>query len=113
MTRFSRYGVCNPLADFPRYYPAVRIVSLHDSGEGFTVISRYGLAGCLPDKEFRLSSYPASCRRAVSRTTLHVAMQMGPSLHPGTRMSDVWPLRILLAESFLLIVPTEQIITAC
>jgi hypothetical protein len=26
--------------------------------------------------------------------SLHVAMQLGPSLHPNTRMSDVWPLRI-------------------
>ena len=30
--------------------------------------------------------------------SLHVAVQMGPSLHPKhARMSDVWPLRIPLA----------------
>ena len=50
-TRFSRYGVLD-LQDFPRYYLAIDVVSLHDSGEGFTVISRYGLADAYPTRNF-------------------------------------------------------------
>jgi hypothetical protein len=41
-------------ADFPRYHLAFSVASLsRDFGEGSTVISRYGLAVCSPDKEFR------------------------------------------------------------
>src|SRR5207253_3155658 len=45
-------------------------------------------------------------------TSLHVAMQRGPSHHPTSRMSGVWSLRILERElePFLLIVRTRRVV---
>jgi hypothetical protein len=36
--------------------------------------------------------------RPCCAPSLHVAMQMGPSLHPMSRASGVWPLRILISS---------------
>src|SRR5262249_29475509 len=62
--------------------------------------SRYAIrAGRnLPDKEFR-SSLIRTCRTEwhfLRCHSLHVAMQRGPSHHPMSRTSGVWPLRILI-----------------
>jgi hypothetical protein len=38
---------------------------------------------------------PVYWKRTV-KPSLHVAMQMGPSLHPVSWMFGVWPLRILI-----------------
>ncbi len=37
-------------------------------------------------------------RMTFLRSSLHVAMQTGPYLHPIARMSGVWPLRILASS---------------
>jgi hypothetical protein len=52
----------------------------------------------LPDKEFRLSLTWNLQADGTSLLvpSLHVAMQTGPSHHPVSRMSGVWPLRILI-----------------
>jgi hypothetical protein len=51
----------------------------------------------LPDKEFRSEPYLLlGGQRLLGAPSLHVAMQMGPSLHPVSRVFGVWPLRILI-----------------
>src|SRR5436853_2138910 len=63
--------------------------------------SRYSIrAGRnLPDKEFRSSLtqvFTARIALPFHMQSLHVAVQRGPSLHPVSWMSGVWPLRILI-----------------
>ena len=73
---------------------------------GFSPESLLARAIQLPDKEFRLSSYPVVSLLRHNRTRphflrcdlLHVAMQLGPSHHPMSRASGVWSLRILTSS---------------
>src|ERR1700680_1962247 len=98
----SRYGVnFSARNDFPRYHP--RATARRRSGS--TDISRYGLAFHLPDKEFRSGRF-VIVALSLAPLGLHVAMQIGPYLHPATGMSGVWPLRILISSSlgFLLFI---------
>src|SRR5581483_12417517 len=45
--------------------------------------------------ELLLPLYLGSGRRVLGTSSLHVAMQTGPSHHPVSGMFGVWPLRIL------------------
>ena len=76
--------------------------------EGFPVISRL-LVGITsdpgnftyPTRNFALKVLPSILlggRHFPWMPSLHVAMQMGPSHHPMSRTSGVWPLRILMSS---------------
>jgi hypothetical protein len=90
--------------DFPRHYPRI----FRKMRVGSADMSRLGRGGSLhlgasfvayPTRNFArdLPQRCAESMTSLAKSSLHVAMQSGPSLHPNTQMSDVWPLRIPFA----------------
>src|SRR5919106_2095806 len=106
--RISRYGVKGDESPrLPSGLPAAA-----RGREGFPDMSRFALLFTEPEASFltrqgiSLEPYSTHLRCALERMTclagctptssLHVAMQTGPSLHPVSWMLGVWPLRILM-----------------
>src|SRR5215212_325481 len=106
--RISRYGVKGDESPrLPSGLPAaLRLVGLPRYEPVCTALRRAVRQVSLPDKEFRLSltrhAYDCALERmtclvgCTPTSSLHVAMQTGPSLHPVSWMLGVWPLRILM-----------------
>jgi hypothetical protein len=94
--RISRYGVTRTSLG----------ITLRRWREGFPDMSRYSVAphgatgqAILTRQGISLKLLLPGCRKRTTRlviaSSLHVAMQMGPSHHPVSWMFGVWPLRIL------------------
>src|SRR5207237_3567724 len=68
-----------------------------DSGQ---VVTPFVRVGTYPTRNFAgvLAQRELSGRLVLAQSSLHVAMQSGPSLYPMSRTSDVWSLRILISS---------------
>ena len=88
------------LESFPRYHLVLNAMSLHGSDEGFTVISRYGLAVAYPTRNFATLGPFVLLRplRAVGLATHSAYCYAGRTISSSSGLPfDVW--RIVSEDS--------------
>jgi hypothetical protein len=79
----------------PRYEPVLRATSRDAAGQVFPYPTRNFAK--TPYLSANTSLTEGGLRPSFEALSLHVAMQLGPYLHPdANRVSGVWPLRILI-----------------